>query len=45
MLVLRLSQVEVIWVVTSSSVVVGYKSFRGPCCLQLQGEDGGRMDL
>jgi hypothetical protein len=23
------------------SVVVGYKCFRGPCCLHLQGEDRG----
>jgi hypothetical protein len=30
-------QVEVLWVVTPSSVVVGYQSFRGPCCLHLQG--------
>jgi len=31
-------QVEVFWVVTPCSVVVGYQSFRGPCCLHLQGE-------
>jgi hypothetical protein len=30
-------QVEVFWVVTSCSVVVGYQRFRGPCCLHLQG--------
>jgi len=28
--------VEVFWVVTSFSVVVGYQRFRGPCCLPLQ---------
>jgi len=27
-------QVEVFWVVTPCSVVVGYQCFRGPCCLQ-----------
>jgi hypothetical protein len=26
-------QVEVFWVVTLCSVVVGYRRFRGPCCL------------
>jgi hypothetical protein len=31
-------QVEDFWVVTPCSVVVGYHSFRGPCCLHLQGE-------
>jgi hypothetical protein len=34
-------QVEVYWVVTPCSVVVGYQRFRGPCCL----DDGGSMDL
>jgi hypothetical protein len=28
-------QVEVFWVVTPCSVVVGYQRFRGPCCLHL----------
>jgi len=28
-------QVEVFWDVTSRSVVVGYRRFRGPCCLHL----------
>jgi hypothetical protein len=31
-------QVEVFWVVTSCSVVVGYQCFRGPYYLHLQGE-------
>jgi hypothetical protein len=26
-------QIEVFWVVTPCSVVVGYQRFRGPCCL------------
>jgi hypothetical protein len=30
--------VEVFWVVTPCSVVVGYQHFRGPCCLKLEGE-------
>jgi hypothetical protein len=30
-------QVEFFWVVTSSSVVVGYHCFRGPCCPHLEG--------
>jgi len=34
-------EVEVFWVVTPCNVVVGYQRFRGPCCLHLQGEDGG----
>jgi hypothetical protein len=41
-------QVDVFWVVTPSSVVVGYLCFGGLCCLHLQGdevEDGGNMDL
>jgi len=29
-------QVEIFWVVTSCSFVVGYQCFRGPCCLHLQ---------
>jgi len=36
-----LLQVEVLLVVTSSIVLVGYHRFRGPRCLYLQGEDGG----
>jgi hypothetical protein len=36
-------QVEVLWVVTPCSVVVGYQSFSDPCCLHLQGEVG--LDL
>jgi len=28
-------QVEVFWVVTPCSVVVGYRRFRGPCCVHL----------
>jgi hypothetical protein len=31
--------VEVFWVVTPCSVVVGYQHFRGSCCLQLHGEE------
>jgi hypothetical protein len=31
-------QVEVFWVVTPCSVVVGYQNFRSPWCLHLQGE-------
>jgi len=31
-------QVEVFWVVTPCSEVVGYQRFRGPCCIHLQGE-------
>jgi hypothetical protein len=34
-------QVDVFWVVTQCSVVVGYQHFRGLCRLHLQGEDGG----
>jgi hypothetical protein len=30
-----ISPVEVLWVVTLCSAVVGYQHFRGPCCLQL----------
>jgi hypothetical protein len=41
-------QVEVFWVVTLCSAVIGYQRFRGPCCLHLHGEvksvDGGSMD-
>jgi len=28
-------QVEVLWVVTPYSAVVGYRRFGGPCCLHL----------
>jgi hypothetical protein len=39
-------QVKVFWVVMPCSVVVGYQHFRGPCCLDLQGdEDGGSKVL
>jgi len=38
-------QVEVIWVVTPCSDMVGYERFGGPCCLHLQGEDGGSKVL
>jgi len=31
-------QVDILWVVTPCSFVVGYQRFRGPCCLHLQGE-------
>jgi len=31
-------QVEVFWVVTPSSVAVGYQCFGGLCCLHLQYE-------
>jgi hypothetical protein len=31
-------QVEVFLVLMLCSVVVGYQFFRGPCCLNLQGE-------
>jgi len=31
-------QVEVFWIVTQHSVIIGYQHFRGPCCLHLQGE-------
>jgi len=34
----RNSQVEVFWLVTLFSVMVGYQCFRHPCCLHLQGE-------
>jgi hypothetical protein len=30
-------EVSVFWVVTPCSVVVGYQSYRGPCCLHPQG--------
>jgi hypothetical protein len=30
--------VEVFWVMTLCSVVVGYQCFRGPCCPHLQGQ-------
>jgi len=36
-------QVEVFWVVTPCSVVVGYQRFGVPSCLHLQGEDGSSM--
>jgi hypothetical protein len=36
------TQVEIFWVVTLCSIVVGYHHLGGPCCL-LHGEDGGSM--
>jgi len=38
-------QVEVFWVGTRYSVVVGYHCFRGPCCVHLHPKNGGMMDL
>jgi hypothetical protein len=38
-------QVEVFWVVTPYSIVVGYQRFGGPCCFPLHPDDGGSMDL
>jgi hypothetical protein len=38
-------QVEVFWVVKLCSDVVGYQCFGVSCCLLLQGEDEGRIDL
>jgi len=41
-------QVEVFWVVTPGSVMVGYWRFGGSCCLHFQGEEvknGGNMIL
>jgi hypothetical protein len=35
------SQVVVLCVVTPCSVVVGFRRFRGPCCLHLGGEVAG----
>jgi hypothetical protein len=35
----KMFQVEVFWVVTPCSVVVGYQRFGVPCCLHLQGEN------
>jgi len=39
-----MSQVKVFWVVMTCSVMIGYQSFRGPCCLHLQGGDEDSMD-
>jgi hypothetical protein len=36
-------QVKEICVVMPCSDVGGYQRFGGPCCLHLQGEDGGSM--
>jgi hypothetical protein len=41
---MSLFQVEVFWVVTPCSVLVGYQRFRVPCCLHLQGEVGGSQN-
>jgi hypothetical protein len=38
-------RVEVFWVVTPCSVVVGYQCLRGPCCLHLQGEMKLKMEV
>jgi hypothetical protein len=38
-------QVEVFWVVTLCSVLVGYQHFGGPCYLCLQDEGGGSRVL
>jgi len=35
--VLRI-EIDVLWVVTPCSVVVGYQRFGGPWCLRLQGD-------
>jgi len=35
----------VFWVLMFCSVAVGYQCFREPCCLHLQGEDGGSRFL
>jgi len=37
-------QVTVFWDITPCSVVVGYQCFRGPCCLQPQGEILQKME-
>jgi hypothetical protein len=34
-------QVDIFWVVTPCSVVVGYQPFGEPCCFHLQGEVNG----
>jgi hypothetical protein len=36
-------QVEVFWVVTSCSAVVGYRRFGGPYCLHHPGNGGGNF--
>jgi len=38
-------RVAVFWFVTQCSDMVRYQSFGRPCCLNLQGEDGGSMAL
>jgi hypothetical protein len=38
-------QIEVVWVLTPCSVMVGYKRFSGACCLYLHPEDGGSINL
>jgi len=37
-------QVEVFWVVTPCSVVVGYQRFSGPCCHHLHQPRGPRLE-
>jgi hypothetical protein len=34
----RIFEIDVFWVVTPCGVVVGYQTFRGPCCLHFHGE-------
>jgi hypothetical protein len=34
-------QVDVFCVVIPCGLVVGYRRFGGPCCLRLEGENGG----
>jgi len=38
-------QVEVFWVVTPCSVVVGNQRFGCPCCLHLHPQDEGSTDI
>jgi len=38
-------QAEFFWVMTPCGTVIGYQSFRGLCCLHLQGGIGGSMVL
>jgi hypothetical protein len=41
----RLYNVEVFWVTTPCSDVIGYQGFGSPCCLHLQGEVNGTVEL
>jgi hypothetical protein len=38
-------QVEVFWFVTLCSIAVGFQYFGRPCCLHIQNEDEGSIDL